>query len=171
MSDPENSAQQPSTNPREQKPNNELRLALIQHGSRPAAIVFVAVLVVIWLFPMRERFFSLLGHAEELKLGSFSLRLREQATSANLGEEYKKLETLSLEQIQLFLIVGAKRKADISYRGPEVSKENLEKLQEVGLLQDVKVQEDGNLSWRPTEEGTRLHKIIIEQVVASIRSG
>ena len=88
-----------------------------------------------------------------------------------MGEEYKKLETLSLEQIQLFLIVGARRKADISYRGPEVTRANLEKLQEVGLLLDVKEEEDGNLSWRTTEDGARLHRIIMDQVVASIRSG
>ncbi len=32
-------------------------------------------------------------------------------------------------------------------------------------------EEDGNLTWKTTEDGAQLHRIIIEQVVASIRSG
>lgn len=68
------------------------------------------------------------------------------------------------------LLALIERNAPITYRGPEVTRENLGKLQEVGLLQDVR-EEGGNLHWSTTKKGEQLHAIIFDQVVVAIRSG
>lgn len=156
--------------PRDNGSRKELVLALIEHGCRPAAIVLVGLLVFLWLVSVKDPLLGLLDRTQELKVGGFSIRIREKARTADLIEEYKKLETLSLQQIQLFLIVGAKRDAHITYGGPEVTKENLEKIQEVGLLQDVR-EEGDSLKWRTTMKGEKLHAIIFDQLVAAIRNG
>ena len=148
----------------------ELLLALIQHGSRPAVIGLIGLMIFFWLFSVKEPLCRLISRTQELKVGSFTIRLRENVKIDNLGEEYKKLETLSLQQIQLFLIIGVKRNVNITYDGPEATKQNLDKLQEVGLLQNVR-EEGGGRYWDTTEKGERLYGIIFDQLVVAIRSG
>ena len=155
--------------PKTQKAGNEVLIAFIQYGSRSAAIVFIGLLLIIWLFMVREPLFGLLGNAQMLKLGSFEIKLREKVSSANLSTELRALENLTDQQLQLFLIIGKKRE-HISYTGEEVTEENLKKLQEVGILKQVKKTETG-FWWEVSEDSNKLHDIIRSLIISSIRRG
>ena len=73
------------------------------------------------------------------------------------------------QQIQLFLVVGRSR-LHITYHGPEVTEENLKKLEELGFLSGVKRLEDGGLFWEVTDKGHNLHKLVFEHVTKAIRA-
>jgi hypothetical protein len=152
--------------PEQAKP--EVLLALIEYGSRPAAILLIGVFVVLWLFSVREPLFQLLGQAQELKIGSFEVQLREDAVYANLDTELRALKELSLAQLQLFLVVGRERER-ITYNGPEVTQENLRALEQAGLLSEVRRTDDGGLEWRVSSKGHELHELIFSQLLFSIR--
>ncbi|HEV2913112.1 MAG TPA: hypothetical protein VGX92_07340 [Pyrinomonadaceae bacterium] len=152
-----------------EKPKPYVLLALIEHGSRPAAYIIVGLFVLLFLFKIKDPLFKLLEGAQEVKVGSFELRLRASADQAGLSKEFSGLETLSDQQVQLFLVVGDKNKPQISYSAEEVTEENLKKLQEMGLLSEVKRQEDGKLFWAVSDKGHNLHQLIFKQVIKSIR--
>lgn len=146
-------------------------LALIEHASRPTAILLVGAFVVLWLFAVRGPLFQLLERAQLLRLGSFEVQLRADAAYADLGTELKALNELSLSQLQLFLVVAREREntAHITYRGPEVTEENLRALEKIGLLSEVRREEDGGFFWRVSNEGSELHSLIFSQLLVSIR--
>jgi hypothetical protein len=146
----------------------EALVALIQHGSLPVAILVIGVCVVAWLFFMRGPISQLLAGAEAVKIGSFELRLRADADSANLGAQFRALQQLTQAQLQLFLVFGRERES-ISYVGPELTEENLLALQRLGLLSEVKREPDNSFSWRVSNEGIRLHNIIFSQLYLSIQ--
>ena len=50
-------------------------LAFIQYGSRPVAVVLVAILLLIWLSSVREPIIRLLDQTEELTFGDFVVKL------------------------------------------------------------------------------------------------
>jgi len=108
-----------------------------------------------------------LKQTQELKFGSFEIRLRVSADLSNVKDELKGLAVLNDQQIQLFLVLGRKR-GHITYKGEEVTEENLSKLKIVGLLSEVRREEDGDLFWRVSEKGHILHDLIYRQVVAAI---
>lgn len=144
-------------------------LALIEHGSRPIAYVILGLFLIIFLFQIKEPFLDLLQNTEEVKYGSFAMRLRASADLDNLGKELNDLQSFDDAQIQLFLIVGNKNRPHITYRGPEVTEENLNRLKEAGLLSDVRREADGNLSWVVSNKGQDLHELIFKHVVKAIR--
>ena len=149
---------------------HELLLAFLQHGSRPLALAFIGLLVVCWLFTVREPAFEMLGQAQKLKVGSFEVELRAKATQAKVENELEALNRLSEEQLQLFLVIGRSR-SHITYDGPEVSDANLEKLKEVGLVAEWKKEPEGRYWWAVSEDAHRLHEVVRRLVLSSIRKG
>ena len=145
-----------------------LLLAFIQHGSRPAALAFIGLLVVAWLFTVRQPALALLGQAQKLKVGSFEVELRAKATEANVEKELQALNRLSEDQLQLFLVI-AKSRSHITYQGAEVTEANLEKLREAGLLAEWKKGEGGGYWWAVSEDGHRLHEVVRRVILSSIR--
>jgi hypothetical protein len=146
----------------------EVLLALIEHGSRPAALLLIGLAIMGWLFAVRKPVFELLTRAQDVKVGSFEFRLRVDAASANLSAELTRLRELSQEQLQLFLVVGRER-AEIQYRGPEATEANLRALEKAGLLSEVRREGDGTLFWRVSQTGHVLHELIFSQLLLSIR--
>ncbi len=151
---------------------NFILLAIIEHGSKPAAYVLIGFLVFIFLFSVREPLFSTLNRAEELQFGDFVYRA---ASEEGVSRELKELASLSYDQIQLFIIIGRERPDDnITYLGPESKEENYRKLQEIGLIENILIeinQETGkrDLSWRTTVQGDALHDLLMKEVVKAIR--
>ncbi|MBI4380855.1 MAG: hypothetical protein HY574_06660 [candidate division NC10 bacterium] len=168
MSEKELSSKKSEEESKTQDAKPEVLLTLIEHGSRPAVILLIGLFLVTWLFTVREPLFDVLRKAQTLKLGSFEVQLRENADSANLGPQLRALEGLSDEQLQLFLVVG-KQRAHITYKGEEVTDKNLKKLQEVGLLAEVRPEPEGGFWWRVSEKGITLHNIIRTLIFSSIR--
>lgn len=105
--------------------------------------------------------------ARELSLDPAEFRRRNLLKDGDLLPNGHHLEHVRATET---LEAALERNAPITYRGPEVTRENLGKLQEVGLLQDVR-EEGGNLHWSTTKKGEQLHAIIFDQVVVAIRSG
>jgi hypothetical protein len=100
----------------------ELLLALIQHGSRPAGWVLISLIVLIAVLWVREPLFRVIGSAKELRLGNY---VYLKAERAGVSSELKKLATLTTDQIQLFLIIGRSRPGHhITYGGPESNEES-----------------------------------------------
>lgn len=155
----------------------ELILAIIEHGNRSIAILLVAVMVLIAVWILRAPLRSWLSNAQSVKVGSFEIRLREQARSQQISNELSKLQYLDDAQLQLFLIIGRFRERKsagdfhISYSGEELNKQNLDKLQSLGLVTDVQIAPDTNqFTWKVTETGTKLHKLLLGNAIQSIRA-
>src|SRR5438309_1766178 len=97
-----------SKTPAEQKPGKSrkektdqqlaLQLALIEHGSRPLAMLLIGLLIILLLFWAKDPLFNLLGRAQELKIGSFEVRLQSEADVENLGSELQALRKVSPNQ-------------------------------------------------------------------------
>ena len=167
-----NQEDQPSQNEepvQAEKPKPHVLLALIEHGSRPAALVILGLFALIVLCMFSTPISKLLEGAEEVRFGSFALSLRKSAVRAGLNRELSALESLSDQQIQLFLVVSGNSKAHISYSAEEVTEDNLKKLQEVGLLSEVRMLENRELFWVVSDKGHKLRQLIFKQVVESIR--
>src|SRR6185503_12905145 len=115
-------------------PEKTVSLALIEHTSRPLAYLIIAILA---FFFVREPIFDLLRDAQKVKVGSFEVELRARVNQANVGDEFRALQSLDDEQLQLFLIVGKERsdKVPVIYEGEEAIEENFSKLRELGLLE------------------------------------
>jgi len=153
-----------------ERSKKDLLLAVIEHGSRPIAYTLIALFTLLFLFSIKGPLFDIMKEARELKIGSFEVRLRTGADLYGLNEELKGLEFLNAQQIQLFLVVGKKR-GHITYRGEEVTGENLNALHKIGLLSEVKKKDDGDFTWRVSEKGHILHDLIYEQVINAIGHG
>lgn len=153
----------------------EITLAIIQHGNRSVVILTIFLVVFVGVFFARKPLYSWLLTSGSIKIGSFEWKVREEVASAGLKPELGKLTDLSDEQIQLFLVVARARKTNaagansISYSGEEVSGDNLNKLQSIGLLTNVRPEGQG-WSWTVTETGQRLHEILFKQITRSLRS-
>jgi len=150
------------------QPKREIILALIEFASRPLATVFVALLVVLWLFFMRGGLFQLLANTQEVKIGSFEIQLREQAHYEDLGDQLRALKNMTPDQLELFLIVGKKRE-HISYSGPEVNETNLQALKNAGLLSEFYQQPDKQWFWRVSDDGFALQRLIFGLLTAAIK--
>lgn len=148
---------------------HQLILSAVEHASRPVATVLIAVFLLVFGYCTRERWFSLLEKSETVKVGSFELKIRQDADKANLSTELRTLSELNDEQLQLFLIIGKERNP-IKYYGEELSQENLRKLKEVGLLSEFDQKPNDELGWKVSEKGHRLHKIISSSINSSIRN-
>jgi len=157
----------------------EVALAIIQHANRSVAILLIALMIAIGVFFARHQLAGLLVNAESIKAGSFEIQLRQAAVDQHVAAEFARLAGLSDHQLQLFLILGKARTTDvagqfkIAYTGEEVTKQNLEALQQIGLLSDVReVEQKGSpnkFEWSVTPEGTQLHSLLLEQIVRSVR--
>jgi hypothetical protein len=143
-------------------------LALIEHGSRPAALVLVGLLGMVWLFSMRQPLLDLIGQVTTLKIGSFEVQLQLAAQSADLVRELDALRDLNSDQLQLFLVIG-KRREHITYRGPELTAENVTKLRDTGLVEEWRTEPDGSFWWRISDKANKLHDIIQNMVFSRIR--
>jgi hypothetical protein len=103
-------------------------LALIEHASRPLAILVVGLGILLWLTWAKDPLFDLLSRAQTLKVGSLELQLQAQAEAQNLGPALQSLRELTSDQLALFLVIGRDRGRGIDYHGPEVTEKNLQAL-------------------------------------------
>ena len=147
--------------------SEKITIALIEHASRPAAYLVIGCLFVGWLFAVKDPMFQMLGQTQTLKIGSFEVSLRANATMGGVGDTLTALQNLDDAQLQLFLVTGG-AKGNISYLAEEVTDQNLKKLQDAGLLTYERIA-GGSFNWKVTEKGYRLHGIIFKQVVTSIQ--
>jgi hypothetical protein len=147
--------------------NLALKLALIEHGSRPLVNLLIGLFVIILLFWAKDPLFNLLSRAQELKVGSFEIQLRDEAEVANLSLELRTLRKVTPDQLALFLVIGRQRE-QIVYNGPEVTEENLEALEKASLLSSLERLPDGRFSWQVSEQGNRLYEIISAQLQLAI---
>jgi hypothetical protein len=167
---PEEQKQKASTEG--QDPKLALLLALIEHGSRPLAILLVGLAIVAWLTWAKEPLFQFLNRTQNLKLGSFELQIQAQADALNLGDALQNLRELSPDQMALFLVIGRDRQGrNIHYRGPEVNEENLQALKQAGLINNYQKEAEGGFTWRVSSEGNRLYDIISANIQIAINSG
>lgn len=155
------SARETSNHTQKEQRRPEVLLALIEHGSRPAAFALIGLFITIWLFSVK-------GTLQKVSLASFEVELHTVSTSANLNKELNALAELNDEQLQLFLVLGKEREY-INYNGEEVNEENLGKLYEVGLLKDWQTTSEGGFSWTVSKNGNRLHDILRNLIYSSIR--
>ena len=156
----------------ESRKTSGVTMALIEHASRPVANVLVALIVLSFLLIAKDSLLGLLSRTNELRVGEL---LFIKAEGQGVSRELVKLSTLSPEQIQLFLIIGTKRPDSyITYRGPESKKENYEVLEKAGLIENIIIEKDPEtgketeLSWRNTDEGDRLHELLMREIVGAI---
>ena len=166
---------EPSSSPEPQcqkdRQHSSVAMALIEHASRPIANVFIALIIFSFLLVAKDSILGILNRTNELRIGEL---LFIKAEGQGVSKELIKLSSLSPEQIQLFLIIGTKRPGSfITYRGPEAKKENYEKLEEAGLIKNItieKVPDTGKteLSWGNTDEGDRLHKLLMQEIIHAI---
>lgn len=149
-----------------------LLLALIEHGSRPLAILLVGLAVVAWLAWAKEPLFTFLNRTQALKFGSFELQIQAQADAQNLGDALQNLRELSPDQMALFLVIGRDRQGNnIHYRGPEVQEENLQALRQAGLIDSFQKGANGDFAWVVSNEGNRLYDIISANLQLAINLG
>lgn len=156
---------------------HDVILAVIEHGNRSIAIILIGVMVLVAVWILRAPLRSWLANAESVKVSWFEIRLREQARTEKISNELSKLQYLDDVQLQLFLIIGRFRERksagdfNISYTGEELTKPNLDKLQSLGLVTDVQTAPGtNNFSWTVTENGTKLHKLLLDNAVRSIKT-
>ena len=147
-------------------------LALIEHASRPIANVLIAVLIFSFLIVAKDSLLGILNRTNEVRLGEWLFIMAE---GKGVSKELVKLSSLSPEQIQLFLIIGTKRPGSyITYRGPESKKENYEKLQNAGLIENIIIERDPDtgketeLSWKNTDKGERLYQLLMKEIIGAI---
>ena len=152
--------------------NSSITMALIEHASRPIANVLIAIVVFLFLFIMKDSFLGILNRTNELRVGEL---LFIKAEGQGVSKELVRLSSLSTEQIQLFLIIGTRRPGSyITYTGPESKKENYEKLEKAGLIENIIIEKDPetgketDLSWRNTAEGERLHQLLMWEIIGAI---
>jgi hypothetical protein len=155
-----------TTGPRDGR--RELLVTFIEHGSRPAAALLIGLFLVGWLFSVRQPLLEIFPQARKLKVGSFELELQENAAVAGVRGELQALSGLTDEQLQLFLVIG-KSRPHITYLGEEATEDNLQKLQELGIVAEWRREDSGALWWRVSEEGNRLHDIVRNMIFSSIR--
>ena len=148
-----------------------VRLALIEHGSRPLAILLIGVGILLWLTWVRDPLFEVLNRTQDLKFGSFELRIQAEADAQNLGDALQNLRELTADQLALFLVIGRDRQQDIQYRGPEVTEENLQALKDAGLIVDFRKPPDGGFQWRVSDDGNRLYDIVSLNIQLAISLG
>jgi hypothetical protein len=153
-----------------EKQRSDILMAIIEHGSRPVAYTIIALLTFLFLFSIKGPAFDLMKDAQELKIGSFEVRLRADVDLYGLNNELTALQTLNDQQIQLFLVVG-KRREHITYIGEEVTQENLDALYKAGLLSEVTKEKNGDFFWYVSEKGHQLHNLIFQQVTKAISRG
>jgi hypothetical protein len=165
---------QDSPSPRPFEPNpapprgRDLRIALIEHGSRPLALIVLGLCALFFLLTIKGPLVDLFRRAESVQMGSFQVRVKAIADLADLSKELTGLQSLDARQVQLFLVV-AKRRGHITYTGEEATEENLNKLLAAGLLSSVTRETNGSLSWQVSEKGHELHALIFNQLVKAIR--
>jgi hypothetical protein len=149
--------------------NNEIKLALIEHASRPFFYALVGLFFIGWLLVMREPLSQFLLNVS--KVDAFGVLIERSARESNVTPSYENLKDLTDEQVALFLAIGGKRTEWISYSGPEVTPDNLRKLQEAGLLTEWHPNEDApGFTWTSSPEAQRLHAIIVNQLIGSIKA-
>jgi len=148
-----------------------VRLALIEHGSRPLAILLIGVGILLWLTWVRDPLFEVLNRTQGVKFGSFELRIQEEADAQNLGQALQNLRELTADQLALFLVIGRDRGQGIRYNGPEVTEENLQALLEAGLIDNFqkRAEPDIGFQWRVSDEANRLYAIIYLNIESAIR--
>ena len=145
---------------------------MIEHGSRPLAILLIGLAIVLWLTWAKEPLFELLSRTEALKVGSFELRIQAQANALNLGDALQNLRELSPDQMALFLVIGRDRQGrNIHYQGPEVKEENLQALKQAGLIDNFQKEADGSFRWQVSSEGNRLYDVIAANIQLAIGIG
>ena len=146
-------------------------LALIEHASRPLAILVIGIGILLWLTWAKDPLFDFLNRTQNLKVGSIEVQLQTQADAQNLGPALQSLRELTSDQLALFLVIGRERGSGINYEGPEVTEENLHALEQAGLVVGVQRASDGRLTWRVSDEGNRLYDIIYKNIELAIRLG
>ena len=87
----------------ESRGTSEIILAIIEHASRPMAYVLIGLFVTILLFSVKDEI-------KKAKFGSFEIEIQAIAKSADVTEDLNALSKLSDDQLQLFLVMGKKRR-------------------------------------------------------------
>lgn len=148
-----------------------LKLALIEHGSRPAAYLLIAVIVLIGVLQFRDPLFDLLDRSQHLRVGSFEVRLQERVRAfegdEDLKQAFSRLKNLNEDQIALFLVVGAPGRDNYQFSSHEVTPENLQALQSAGLISGYTKNADGSYTWTSTPEAARLYQFVVDELTRS----
>ncbi|WP_145927122.1 hypothetical protein [Jeongeupia sp. USM3] len=149
--------------------SEKIVVALIEHAIRPVVYLVLGAAFISWLFYVKEPLLDVVGSGDTtVRAGSFEVSLRAKASAGDLSDELAALQMLNDTQLQLFLVIG-KERGPIQYHGEEVSEENLNRLKEVGLLDDIRRTEQGAFQWSASEKANRLHDVIFRQVIRSIK--
>ncbi len=156
--------------------SHDVILAIIEHGNRSIIILVIAFLALITIYCARDPLGAWLSKTGSLRVASFEWKVREEAARAQVSSELSKLRSLDNGQLQLFLIIGSFREKkaagdfNINYTGEELTKPNLDKLQELGLVSDVGVAPNGNFIWTVTPTGYKLHRVLFENTIEAIKA-
>ncbi len=135
----------------------DIAIAFIEHGLWP--LVLTALLF--WLFCNYKNIISTLGELN-FKKGDFSLSIKTKASKVDAIALYGKLPSLNSQQLHLFLIVGGEEGEKTTYKPVYPIEPAFEKLSKLGLIEYE--QSDAGVIFKNTTDGTKLHKIIMDEV-------
>jgi len=149
----------------ESESNNEIALALIEHTSMPLSWLLITLFVGLVVLLLRNKL-----NVREIGLGSFHLRLENASDKRGLKKEFLGLQSLSQEQLHLFLVIGGETGDQSIYQSPipeERAKRNWKRLSELGLLEVVDLG-DNKQQFKTTVKGREIHKTIMDEIYAGI---
>ncbi|MHC4538395.1 MAG: hypothetical protein ACYTEK_03545 [Planctomycetota bacterium] len=144
----------------------EIIIAVLENLTWP---IFIALVGYFVLFKHRDALLSLLSRTGSIKVGSFALDVKNAAQEAGTLDFYDKLPELTLTQLHLFLVVGGEGGEQTTYTNkvnPVEMQNAWKKLSALGLIEYAK--KPRSVVFKNTEEGKKLHKIIMDQLYKGI---
>ena len=130
----------------------------------------ITVLILAWLFYMPLK--TSLEGLSEVNAGPFRAKLEKAAKNQQLHFQTSELATLTLDQLQSFLIIGGEKGQELSVEFRHGSTDKLQRdFEALDRLELVKItakkEQPGkspNVFYDTTEKGRKVHKLIMDQL-------
>jgi hypothetical protein len=143
-------------------------LTIAEHSMWPLTILMVFILLVIFF---RESIKNVINSLTELKVGDFSLSIKQAATKTGTLPLLDGMSNLNSQQLHLFLVLGGEGGSSCTYQNKWPSDQfdrAMKHLSDLGLIEFSKgySKEHGEevTKFGNTEKGISLHKIIMDQI-------
>jgi hypothetical protein len=130
----------------------------------------ITVLILVWSFyaPLKA---SLEG-LSEINAGPFQAKLERAARNQGLHFQTSELATLTMDQLQTFLIAGGEKGQELTvefrHGSTDKLKRDFDRLHQLGLVRVTDTKErtgkPPNVFYDTTEKGRKIHKLIMDQL-------